>query len=149
MITRDLPSEQVMLRAFGQAKPQANLDAAPLAFTHTAQGVCKSPFNTAEPVIRGPDPIQRDANIVESDIGNHVGGLIMNSCPVGRQRQHRHKVSGTFGNVEEIEPVQWFPTREDQGRDAKLAQILKEKKRFTPYVVESVKKTVLRKIGLG
>ncbi len=30
-----------------------------------------------------------------------------------------------------------------------FAQILKEKKRFTPYLVESVKKTVLRKIGLG
>lgn len=30
-----------------------------------------------------------------------------------------------------------------------FAQILKEKKRFSPYVVETVKKTVLRKVGLG
>jgi len=30
-----------------------------------------------------------------------------------------------------------------------FAQILKEKKRFTPYVIETVKKTVYRKIGLG
>ncbi len=40
------------------------------------------------------------------------------------------------------------PVPPNRKRDL-FAQILKEKKRFSPYVVETVKKTVLRKIGLG
>jgi len=40
------------------------------------------------------------------------------------------------------------PETPERKRDL-FVQILKEKKRFTPYVVESVKKTVMRKIGMS